>query len=354
MRRYGGSSVRHVADFSFHFRSVHHDDGIPRAAIEEAAVGTLAEALLAPDALEGVNLDAAERRIVLVRQPEDAVFHWTVLEASRRSRAARAALRNDGQFLRLLLARGGDTLGARLLLQLVGHHSWGFDNLRIGRHRVGFYLEYQALQPRFSPPVCPSLSLPAATLYRSESHSAVQRSFARFCQRGLQCVGDPVHPGSLKCSQSLSTNIFYPRSSPDLPCAFSSSGISPFIPATLPTTKSLPAIGCTTVSTASTPTGSFFPRIRARPAIPHSSQAFIFWPAQAAWQSCSRKLFSILPRVSWPQASPLVWPRALPTRPAAVLQPLRYGSLLCVPSLRTTPRCRKRKCWQHFSPRWRF
>src|SRR5260370_15279080 len=64
MRRYGGSSVRHVADFSFHFRSVHHDDGVPWAAIQEAAVGTLAEALLAPDALEGVNLDASERRIV--------------------------------------------------------------------------------------------------------------------------------------------------------------------------------------------------------------------------------------------------------------------------------------------------
>src|SRR5712671_597869 len=93
-------SVRHRTDFFFDLGNIHHDDGVPRAAIQEAAVRTFTEALLAPDALEGVNLDAPERRVVFVRHPEHAVFHRTVLDASRRSRAAGAALRNNGKFLR--------------------------------------------------------------------------------------------------------------------------------------------------------------------------------------------------------------------------------------------------------------
>src|SRR6266852_2034458 len=121
LRRYGGSSVRHRADFFFDFRDIHHDDGVPRTAIQEAAVGAFAEALLAADALEGVNLDAPERRIVLVRNPKHAVFHRTIFNAGGRSGAAGAALGNNGQFFRLLLARSRDALRARFKLLLVGH-----------------------------------------------------------------------------------------------------------------------------------------------------------------------------------------------------------------------------------------
>src|SRR5713226_550355 len=121
-------SVRHRADFFFDLGNIDHDDGVPRAAIQEAAVRAFTEALLAPDALEGVNLDASERRIVLVRHPEHAIFHRAVLHASRRSRATRAALGDYGQFLRLFLACGGNTLRARFKFLVVGHHSWSFDD----------------------------------------------------------------------------------------------------------------------------------------------------------------------------------------------------------------------------------
>src|SRR6266849_6336191 len=96
--------------------------------IQEGAVRTFTEALLAPDALDGVNLDASERRIILVRHPEHAVFHRAVLHASRRSRATRAALGDYSQFLRLFLACGGNTLRARFKFLVVGHHSWSFDD----------------------------------------------------------------------------------------------------------------------------------------------------------------------------------------------------------------------------------
>src|SRR3989442_4906130 len=52
------TSVRHRADFFFHFGDIDHDDGIPRAAVQEAAVGAFTEPLLAADALDGGNLDA--------------------------------------------------------------------------------------------------------------------------------------------------------------------------------------------------------------------------------------------------------------------------------------------------------
>src|SRR4029077_586079 len=91
MRSDGESSVRHRADFFFDLHGVHHDDGVPWAAIEETAVGALAEAFLAADAQNRVNLDSPKRRTILVRHPEHAVFHRAILHAGRRSRAAGAA-----------------------------------------------------------------------------------------------------------------------------------------------------------------------------------------------------------------------------------------------------------------------
>ena len=119
-------SVRHGADFFFDFGGIDHDDGVPRAAIQETAVRAFAEALLAADAKNRIDLDAPERRIVLVRHPEHAVFHGTVLDAGRRARAAGAALGDNRQFFGFFLARGGDSPRARLVLKLVGHHSGRF------------------------------------------------------------------------------------------------------------------------------------------------------------------------------------------------------------------------------------
>src|SRR6267143_288708 len=170
----------------------------------------------------------------------------------------------------------------------------------------------------------------------------------------LQCPSNPVHLRSHTCSPRHSSNISHRLCSPDSHCASSSSGISLSLPEIPPITKSLPATGSTTMFTVSTLTASSSPRMSARPAIRHSSQQFTFYLARVAAQSCSRKLLSILLLVSWPRASPIVWPRALPMRRATESPRLRSGSLLFVPSLPTTPPCRRRKFWQRFSPRSRF
>src|SRR6267154_6482002 len=91
-------SKRHRPDFFFHFRNVDHHDGIPRAAVEKASIGPFAEALLAADAENGIDRDAAERSTVFVGHPKHAVFHRTIFHASRRARASRATLSNHRQF----------------------------------------------------------------------------------------------------------------------------------------------------------------------------------------------------------------------------------------------------------------
>src|SRR5260370_18609018 len=89
------SSIRHSSDNFFHFRNVHHHDGIPWAAVQEASVRSLAHALLAPDAENGVHVDASERRIILIRPPEHTVLHPRILDAVRQSRAARETPPDD-------------------------------------------------------------------------------------------------------------------------------------------------------------------------------------------------------------------------------------------------------------------
>src|SRR6266446_7757319 len=120
MRSNNAASVRHRPDFFFDFDRVHHDDGVPRTAIEEAAVGAFAKALFTADAENRVDLDAAKRRTVFIRDPEHAVRDRAVFHAGRRSRTPGAALGDDGEFFWFLLARGGDPLGAGFELLLVG------------------------------------------------------------------------------------------------------------------------------------------------------------------------------------------------------------------------------------------
>ena len=111
--------IRHGADFFLHFGSVDHDDGVPRAAIQKAAIGTFAQTLLAANTKQGINLNAAEGRMVFVGNPEHAILDRAVFHARRRTGATRAAFSDDGEFFWFLLARGGDALGARFVLELI-------------------------------------------------------------------------------------------------------------------------------------------------------------------------------------------------------------------------------------------
>ena|ERR1700687_3344159 len=73
--------VAHRPDFFFHFRNIHHDYRVPRAAIEEAPVWAFPEALLTADALKGVYLDAAVGWMIVIRDPKHAIFHRAILDA---------------------------------------------------------------------------------------------------------------------------------------------------------------------------------------------------------------------------------------------------------------------------------
>src|SRR5579872_872196 len=129
---------RHGTDFFFDLNGVDHDDGVPRAAIEETAVRALAEAFLAADAENGIDRNAAKWRMVFVRHPEHTVFHWAIFHAGRRAGASGAAFGDDREFLGFLLARGGEAFGLRFKLLLVGHHPDGLGRSGCGRH-VGDY-----------------------------------------------------------------------------------------------------------------------------------------------------------------------------------------------------------------------
>src|ERR1700722_15627510 len=127
-------SNRHRPNFFFHLNSVDHCDGVPRAAVKKAAVRPFAQALLAADAEDGIDGDAAEWWIILVGPPEHAVFDRTVFHAGGRAGASGAALGDDRQFFGLFLARGGKAFGFRFPLELVGNHSDRFSRSGCRRH----------------------------------------------------------------------------------------------------------------------------------------------------------------------------------------------------------------------------
>ena len=84
--------------------SRNHLNCIPRAAIEERAVGPFAGALLAPNTEIWIDFNAAEWRMILIGDPEHAGFNRTVLDACRRARAAGATVSCNGQNARPLFA----------------------------------------------------------------------------------------------------------------------------------------------------------------------------------------------------------------------------------------------------------
>jgi len=126
---------RHYADFLLYFSGVDHGDGIPGATVEEAAVGAFADALLASDAKDGVDLNTSEGRIIVVGDPEHAVFYRTILDAGGRTCTSSAALGDDREFFGFLFARRGEAFGLRFKFELVGDHSDGLGRSpRCGRH----------------------------------------------------------------------------------------------------------------------------------------------------------------------------------------------------------------------------
>src|SRR6267142_587657 len=196
MRSDGGSSVRHRSDFFFDFRDIDHDDGIPRTAIEEAAVGALAEAFLAADAQNRVNLDAPKRWTVFVRHPKHAVLDGAVFHAGRRSRAPGTALGDDGEFFRFLLAGGGDPLGAGFKLLLVGHHSRGFDDFLLRGHRriiplfSALWNASSARIPGGRGALFEPVPVPDCAFAREVRHLEILRQFQRI--RGASILAKPA------------------------------------------------------------------------------------------------------------------------------------------------------------------
>src|ERR1017187_6937695 len=112
-----GRSDRHFeADANLHLFYSYHFYGVPGAAVQERAIGTLAGAFLAADAEDGIHLDTAERQMIFIGHPVHAIRHRAIGHAGRRSGAPRAAFGDDGKFLRPLLAWSSDSLGLWLHL----------------------------------------------------------------------------------------------------------------------------------------------------------------------------------------------------------------------------------------------
>ena len=131
-------SNRHYADFLFYFDGIDHYNRIPGTAVEEASVRPFADAFFTANAKYGVDLNSAERRVVFIRNPEHAIFHRTILHASRRPCATGAAFRNDRQLFRFLFSRSQKPLGLGFKLKLVGHHSGGFQGVCFSRHATDY------------------------------------------------------------------------------------------------------------------------------------------------------------------------------------------------------------------------
>ena len=82
-----------------------HVNRIPGATVQESSIGSLARTLLTSNTEIGIDFDTAERRVILVRDPEHTGFDGTVFDASWRACASGAAVSSNGEDPRPLLAR---------------------------------------------------------------------------------------------------------------------------------------------------------------------------------------------------------------------------------------------------------
>ncbi len=83
-----------------------HFDRIPRTSIKKRAVRSFARAFLTADAKVRIDFDAAKWRVVLIRDPKHAGFDRTILDASWRACAARAAVGGNREYPRPFFALG--------------------------------------------------------------------------------------------------------------------------------------------------------------------------------------------------------------------------------------------------------
>ena len=173
---------RHRPNFFFHFDRVDHHNGIPGAPVQEAPIRPLAQALLATNAKNRIHLNPSERRMILIRHPEHAVFHRTVLHARRRPRASRAALRDHRQFFGFLLSRGGEPFGLRFKLKLVRNHPDGLGSSpRCGRHDARDYSPKPKPKDAENYFGCPILNVAWGATFRA-GFSAVETGQSNHCQ----------------------------------------------------------------------------------------------------------------------------------------------------------------------------
>lgn len=94
LSRRGGRSIwKRDAVESFPIFGWHHFDCVPRAAIEEGAIRSLARALLAADTKIRIDFDAAKGWMILIRYPKHAGFDRAIFDAGRRSGTAGTAIR---------------------------------------------------------------------------------------------------------------------------------------------------------------------------------------------------------------------------------------------------------------------
>ena len=82
-----------------------HVNRIPGTTVQECSIGSLARTLLTSNTEIGIDFDTAERRVILVRDPEHTGFDGTVFDASWRACAPGAAVSGNGEDPRSLLAR---------------------------------------------------------------------------------------------------------------------------------------------------------------------------------------------------------------------------------------------------------
>ena len=130
---------RHRSHFLLHLSRVDHYNRIPRASVQEAPIRPFAKALLASNAKNGIDLNASEWRMILVRHPEHAVFNGTIFHAGGRPGTPGTALGDDGEFFGFLLARRGKPFGLRFKFKLVRHHPDGLGGSpRCGRHALHY------------------------------------------------------------------------------------------------------------------------------------------------------------------------------------------------------------------------
>lgn len=79
--------------------SRNHLDRVPRTAVEECAIGSLAGTLLTANTKVGIDFDSSEWWMIFVGQPKHTGFDRAILDTSWRTRTARTTICSYRQYL---------------------------------------------------------------------------------------------------------------------------------------------------------------------------------------------------------------------------------------------------------------